>query len=154
MRARLYIKLLSTAGAVLVVDQVTKSMALEALDRPKHLIDGWLSLRLTYNSGGAFGLLQGLPGLFAVATIVAAVLILVWVRHIEDQGWTIPLGLVLGGGLGNVFDRLVRDTGGRVVDFIDFHFWPVFNVADVCIVTGVLLVLLFGSRSASEPGHG
>lgn len=153
MRARLYIKLLATAGVVLIADQVTKSLALANLERPKDLIEGWLSLRLTYNSGGAFGLLQGLPGFFAIATLVAAVLILVWVRHLEDHGWTIPLGLVLGGGLGNVTDRLFRDTGGRVVDFIDFHFWPVFNVADMCIVAGVILVLFFGSRSTAEAPH-
>lgn len=146
MRARLYLKLLGTAAVVVALDQVTKSLALANLQEPKHLIEGWLSLRLTYNSGGAFGLMQGLPGFFAVATLIAAVLILVWVRHIEDQGWTIPLGLVLGGGLGNVADRLIRDTGGRVVDFIDLHVWPVFNVADMCIVAGVLLVLFFGTR--------
>lgn len=147
MRARLYRNLLLTAVLVVAVDQITKSLALANLEEPKHLIEGWLSLRLTYNSGGAFGLLQGLPGFFAIATLVAAAAILLWVRHIDDVRWAVPLGLVLGGGLGNVADRIVRDTGGRVVDFIDLHVWPVFNVADMCIVSGVILLLFLGSRT-------
>jgi signal peptidase II len=53
----------------------------------------------------------------------------------------------VGGGAGNLVDRLVRDFGGRVVDFVDLHVWPVFNVADSCIVVGVTLVLLFGARA-------
>ncbi len=153
MVGRLYLRLFLAASLVVGVDQLTKSWALENLDQPKDIISGVLTLRLTYNSGGAFGLMQGLPGLFLVATIAAAVVILVWVRHIDDARWIIPLGLVLGGGLGNVFDRVFRDTGGRVVDFIDFHVWPVFNVADSCIVIGVASIFLFGAgkdRTASD----
>jgi signal peptidase II len=56
--------------------------------------------------------------------------------------------MVLGGGLGNLADRIFRATGGRVVDFIDVHVWPVFNVADSSIVVGVLLILLISGRSA------
>jgi signal peptidase II len=145
---RMYMRLLVTASAVIAVDQTTKSLALAELqDDPKDLIEGVLTLRLTYNSGGAFGFLQGLPMLFGVATLVAVVGILIWVRKAEETRWMIPLGLVLGGGLGNVTDRVIRDTGGRVVDFIDLHVWPVFNVADVCIVIGVGLVLLMSARS-------
>jgi len=145
---RLYPRLLGTAAVVVAIDQLTKSLALQNLDRPRHLIDGWLSLRLTYNSGGAFGILQGMPEFFLVTTVVAAVVILLWVRNLDEPRWTVPLGLVLGGGLGNVADRIFRDTGGRVVDFIDLHFWPVFNIADACIVSGVALVLILGSRRA------
>lgn len=145
MLGRLYLRLFLTAALVVGADQLTKSWALENLQEPKDIISGVLTLRLTYNSGGAFGLMQGLPGLFLVATIAAAVVILVWVRHVDDARWIIPLGMVLGGGLGNVFDRVLRDTGGRVVDFIDFHVWPVFNVADSCIVVGVAAIFLFGS---------
>jgi signal peptidase II len=55
--------------------------------------------------------------------------------------------MVLGGGLGNLFDRVVRDTGGRVVDFIDLHVWPVFNVADSAIVLGVIGLLIVTART-------
>ena len=111
------------------------------------MIDGVLFFRLTYNSGGAFGLLQGYPEVFLAATVAATVAILFWVRGLEQRSWAIPLGLVMGGGLGNVADRIFRDTGGRVVDFIELRWWPVFNIADMCIVAGVGVVLLLGFRS-------
>jgi signal peptidase II len=143
-----YILLAATALVVISVDQLTKEAALSALaDGPVDLIEGVLSFRLTFNSGGAFGLLQGLPGFFLIATLVVVVAILLWVRKVDDGRWMIPLGLVLGGGLGNVIDRIVRDTGGRVVDFIDLHWWPVFNIADASIVTGVGIILLLSASS-------
>lgn len=150
MLTRTYLKLLATAGAVIAADQITKQIALDRFREPVDAISNVLTFRLTYNSGGAFGLMQGLPGLFLVATIVAAVVILVWARHVDHPGWIVPLGLVLGGGLGNVYDRVFRDTGGRVVDWIDFQVWPVFNLADSFIVTGVILILILGSRSEKE----
>jgi signal peptidase II len=137
-----------TAGAVIVLDQVTKELAMSGLaDGPVDLLGGTLTLRLAFNSGGAFGLLQGLPGFFLIATLVVVVAILLWVRRIEDYRWMVPLGMVLGGGLGNVLDRVVRDTGGRVVDFIDLHWWPVFNLADASIVIGVAVILLLSART-------
>ena len=146
-RSRTYAFLLVAAGAVVALDQITKSLALTALqDGPIDLIGGAVTLNLTFNPGGAFGLMQGLPGFFLVATLVVIVLILVWAHKLDDQRWSIPLGLVLGGGIGNVIDRIVRDTDGRVVDFIDLHWWPVFNLADASIVVGVAVILLLSSR--------
>ena len=153
-RSGAYRIVLVVAGLVVLVDQITKQIALATLDAGAvHIIEGILSFRLTYNPGGAFGILQSLPGLFLVATIAIVAVILLWARSVEDRGLAAALGLVLGGGLGNLFDRLLRDTDGRVVDFIDLHVWPVFNVADACIVTGVALVVLMGAR-ASRAEHG
>lgn len=133
---------------VVTLDQVTKDLALKALaDGPIHLIDGALTLRLTYNPGGAFGLLQGLPGFFLVATIVVTGVVLLWARHLEGARYLVPLGLVLGGGFGNLTDRIFRDTDGAVVDFVDLHVWPVFNLADSCIVIGVLTLLVLTART-------
>ena len=143
----IYFRLLAVAALVLVVDQATKTWALNSLGEPKTIIENLLFFRLTYNSGGAFGVLQGYPEVFLVATIAATLAILFWVRGLEQRSWAIPLGLVLGGGFGNLADRVFRDTGGRVVDFIELRWWPVFNVADMCIVTGVGIVLLLGFRS-------
>jgi signal peptidase II len=149
MRSSRYVILGASALAVIALDQATKALALDRLaDGPTELIDGALTLRLTFNSGGAFGLLQGLPGFFLLATVAVVCAILIWVRRIDDPRWMVPLGMVLGGGIGNLLDRLVRDTGGRVVDFIDLHWWPVFNFADASIVVGVGLVLLLSARSA------
>jgi signal peptidase II len=130
------------------LDQLTKQLVVSSLGNGRKIdvIDGVLTLRITLNPGGAFGLGQGAPGLFLVATVgIVAMLILV-ARRTEDSTWLVPLGLVLGGGLGNLSDRLFRSTGGRVVDFIDFHVWPVFNVADSAIVIGVVVMLFLSFR--------
>ena len=145
-----YPPLLATAAAVVALDQATKELALRTLrDGSVDVLGGVVTLRLTYNSGGAFGLLQGLPGLFLVAGIVIAGLILVWARRVEERGSAIALGAVLGGGIGNLVDRVARDLDGGVVDFVDLHFWPVFNVADSAIVLGVIALLLIGARSGA-----
>ena len=145
--ARRYALLLSIAAVVVVLDQVTKQLAVSGLaDGPIDVVDHAVSLRLTYTSGGAFGVLQGLPGVFLAATIAIVAVILLWTRHIDRTSWVVALGLVVGGGLGNVADRLFRDLGGRVVDFVDLHVWPIFNLADASIVCGVVLVILVSGR--------
>jgi len=123
---------------------------------PIVLIPGILQLRYTTNSGGAFGLFPGQPWLFFVATVaVCVVIVVVASRGLTSWRAALGLGLILGGAFGNLTDRIVRGpsiTGGwrgisgGVVDFIDFHIWPVFNLADSAIVIGVLLVVLTGIR--------
>jgi signal peptidase II len=140
--------LLPVAAVVVAADQSTKQLAVTHFQQhPLDVITGVLTFRLTLNSGGAFGILQGLPGLFLAATVVVIVLLVVWVRQIGETRLLIPLGMMLGGGLGNAIDRLFRHFNGRVVDWIDFHVWPVFNLADSAIVVGVILVLIMTSRT-------
>jgi signal peptidase II len=147
----IYVPLLAAAAVVAGLDQLTKQVALARLaDGPVDVVDSILTLRITLNPGGAFGVLQGVPGFFLVATLGIVLFILVWVRRLEDLRSVVPMGMILGGGLGNLFDRLVRDTGGRVVDFVDLHVWPVFNLADASISLGVVLILWF----AFELGEG
>jgi signal peptidase II len=139
--------LLPVAALVLVLDQVTKQLAVNHLkDHSVDIIKGVLTLQLTLNSGGAFGILQGVPGLFLAATVLVIGLLVVWVRQLADPRMLVPLGMMLGGGLGNASDRIFRDLGGRVVDWIDLHVWPVFNLADSAIVIGVLLVIFMSTR--------
>jgi signal peptidase II len=143
--------LLPVAAAVLALDQITKQLAVNHLrDHPIDIIKGVLTLRLTLNSGGAFGILQGVPGLFIAATVLVVGLLVVWVRQLADARMLVPLGMMLGGGLGNASDRIFRDLGGRVVDWIDLHVWPVFNLADSAIVIGVILVILMSSRTPAR----
>ena len=143
-----YRVLVPTASLVAVLDQVTKQLALDGLqDGPVDLLPGVVTLRLAFNSGGVFGLGQGFPLFFLAATSVIIVVVLVWARGVEDARVAAALGLIVGGGIGNLWDRVVRDYGGQVVDFVDLHVWPVFNLADSCIVVGVILVLLFGARA-------
>lgn len=149
--APVYRMLFGVAAVVVLLDQLTKEWALAVLaDGPIDIVEGAVSLRLTFNPGGAFGILKGIPGFFLVATLAVVVLILVWVRQLDDPRWAIPLGLVLGGGLGNVWDRIFRDTGGQVVDFVDLHVWPVFNLADACISIGVVTLLFLSLRAGRD----
>lgn len=152
----IYLRLVAVAAVVIAIDQGTKSLALAALDAPREVIPGVLTFRILLNPGGAFGILQGFPEFFLLASIVAVVVILFWVRHIDRPAWTLPLGLVLGGGLGNLADRIVRDTDGRVVDFIDLHVWPVFNIADACIVLGIVAIVIMAGREGrhEDPNTG
>jgi signal peptidase II len=138
------------AGFELLIDRATKSWAHAHLPgRPIDVISGVLSLRYTTNSGGAFSIGQKAPWLFAAASVAVAGLIIVTAFRHSRATTALALGLVLGGSLGNLSDRLLGGQGfgaGRVIDFIDFHVWPIFNLADTAIVTGALL-LAFTTRT-------
>jgi signal peptidase II len=142
--------LFATAGAVWLLDRSTKLWVEQTLAGrpPLRVIPGVLELRFTTNSGGAFSIGQSAPWLFAGATIVVSVLIVVtaW-RHTSILS-CVALGLILGGALGNLTDRIARGPGltGRVVDFIDVRVWPVFNVADCAVVIGAILLAVSAAR--------
>ena len=146
--ARVYGVLAGVAAAVVAIDQLTKSAAVSELGsgRVVELWGGVVRLRLTYNTGGAFGIGRAWPGLFLLATIGVVAMLLVSARRLAGVGPAASFGLVIGGGVGNALDRVLRDPGGRVVDFIDLGWWPVFNAADSAIVVGVGLVLWFTWR--------
>jgi len=137
----------TVAAAVLVVDAVTKQWALGALaDVPLQLV-GPLRLALAYNTAGAFGLGGAATPFLAVGALVLVVIMVTTGSAATGAPAAIALGLVLGGAFGNLADRLFRDPGllrGAVVDFIDLRFWPVFNLADVAITCGALLLLWAG----------
>ena len=134
------------AAVIYTADRLTKVWAENSLAHraPVKVIPGVLSLDFTTNSGGAFGIGGSAPLLFAGATIAVASVIVAASFRLSRPALAIALGLVLGGALGNLTDRIIRGPGfsGRVVDFIDFHVWPVFNVADSAIVIGAALILL------------
>ncbi len=129
---------------------MTKALAESRLqgDAPVELIPGVLQLRFTTNPGGAFGLFGNLSILFVLFSVVVIGVVVLASRSLPGRAAAVGLGLVLGGAAGNLTDRLVRGEGlrGEVVDFIDFHVWPVFNVADSAIVVGALLLLILGLR--------
>jgi len=134
------------AAFVVVVDQITKRIAVSQLDDslPVHVI--WtLQWHLTHNSGMAFSRGTGIgPILGALALVVVVMLVISLGRH-GTRGGKFAVGLVVGGAVGNLADRLFRGDGwlrGSVVDFIDFQWWPIFNIADSAIcIGGALLVL-------------
>ena len=127
------------AAVITTLDQVTKSIALAHLHQPVHLL-GPIGLRLTFNSGAAFSLFTGSSGLTIVVAI-GVIALLGWLAWLSRTvGLSIALGLILGGALGNLSDRLLRGHHGAVVDFITLSHWPTFNVADASITVGAILV--------------
>lgn len=132
-----------TAATAFALDQGAKALAVAHLDpaSPMPLLGGWLRLTLTHNVGSAFGIIRsGTIPLAASALVCVVVLGYVFRGGLaRAPGRGVALGLVVGGALGNLLDR-VR-TGG-VVDFIDLRVWPVFNLADAVITIGVGLLAL------------
>jgi signal peptidase II len=131
---------LATAGLVVAVDQVTKQLAATNIARSDQvkLIPG-LDLTNTRNTGVAFGALEGGGLVVAVLIGVSLALLVGYFAVNRKRPWLwLPVGMLLGGALGNLADR-ARE--GAVIDFIDPVAWPAFNVADSCIVVGVLVLL-------------
>ena len=146
--------LLGVAVAVLVTDIVTKAVVVATLsDRaPIRLLGGLLKLRVTRNPGAAFSIGPSLTVVFAVIAVGVVIFILRTSRRIQSLAWAVTLGLLLGGATGNLTDRLLRAPGpfrGYVVDWIQIPHWPVFNVADSCIVCGGLLAVFLAVRGVS-----
>jgi signal peptidase II len=143
--------LLAVAATVLATDIITKVVVVATLsDRPPvRLLGGLLKLRVTRNPGAAFSIGPSLTVVFAVIAVGVVVFILRTSRRIQSLAWAVTLGMLLGGATGNLTDRLLRAPGpfrGYVVDWIQLPHWPVFNVADSCIVCGGLLAVLLAVR--------
>ena len=136
------------ALAVIALDVITKSLVVALLDpeRPVHIIGDAVTLRLVRNSGAAFSMASGYTWVLTLIALAVVVVIFRFSRKLRSGWWVLGLGLVLGGAIGNLIDRIFRDPAplrGHVVDFISVGWWPVFNVADSSVVCGaVLLVVL------------
>jgi signal peptidase II len=129
------------ALAVFAVDRFTKSLVVANVPFGTEVavIDHVVAITNVHNSGAAFGFAPAGAGFFLVASSLVAVGLAVYVaRHPGDLRTDTVLGLIMGGTLGNGYDRI---TFGTVTDFINFHFWPVFNVADSAISLGVVALL-------------
>jgi signal peptidase II len=137
------------AGFVLVLDLLTKRWVEAVLFYGDQIpLTGFFNLVLTYNAGAAFSFLSDAGGwqrwFFSVVAVGASLLIIYLLRrHATDQLFCLALSLILGGALGNLWDRV---TLGHVVDFLDFHVagyhWPAFNIADSAIFLGAALLIL------------
>jgi signal peptidase II len=156
--ARLALILYGTAALAYLLDRVSKLLVQQHLAGrpPITVIPRVVDLTYTTNSGGAFSLFPQHPWIFFTASAVVCAVIIVGAWRVGTLPAAIGLGLVLGGALGNLTDRVLHGSGisGGVVDFIDFHVWPVFNVADSCVVIGVIIVVVAGFFSrdpAPEP---
>jgi signal peptidase II len=143
----LLVPALAACGVIVAVDQGTKALATSLVSRGDRVeVLPFLAFENVRNKGVAFGIGGDISAVFIGATIIVLLGFLVYLAFRGGTGWLVwlPAALLIGGALGNLADR-ARD--GAVTDFIDLPLWPTFNLADVAIVVGVLLLLLDVERS-------
>jgi signal peptidase II len=157
MKHRAFAFGLIVLALVLIADQWTKQLAIDALSHPRRYIEvlPFMNFVLAWNPGVSFGLFQGqAPWVMIVGTSAITIGFLIWMWRTRNRVLGIALAMVVGGAVGNLVDRLRH---GAVTDFIDLHVhgyhWPVFNVADSAITVGAALLLidsLFGGKKSSR----
>jgi len=153
---RKYVLLPGVALLILLADQLSKRWIITHLQfgeswNPVLFLRPLVSLTYVTNTGVAFGLFPGGGGLFVGVAIVAVVGILTYYVRLSLGQWLmeLSLGLMLGGAVGNLLDRL---TYGHVIDFIDFKVWPVFNIADSSVVIGMTILACYLWRDRERSG--
>jgi lipoprotein signal peptidase len=149
--------LVSIAVTVFVADLVSKTLVVATLSHqlPLRLLGGLLTLRVLRNSGAAFSIGTSMTVVFSLIAVGVIVAILRTARRLRSIPWAVTLGLLLGGAAGNLGDRIFRSPGpfrGYVVDWIQLPHWPVFNIADSCIVCGGVLAVLLAARGIPLDG--
>jgi signal peptidase II len=155
---RLILTVAAIAVLVWVLDQGSKALAVHKLSDGHRvaLIGDLFGLVLTRNAGAAFSMATGATWVLTVVALIVVVTIIRFARRLGSRGWTVALGLLLGGALGNLTDRLFRAPGffrGHVIDFLEWPHWPIFNLADSCIVTAALLIALLSLRGIGIDGE-
>jgi signal peptidase II len=167
-RSRRVTVLAGVAAFVLAADAISKAIVVAHLrpDQPVHLIGNVLMLWLTRNPGAAFSVGTGETVVFTAIAFGVVIYIARTARRLYSLGWAVALGLLLGGAMGNLSDRIFRAPGlfrGEVVDWIAVtRYYPIFNLADSAIVCGGILTVILamrgyhldGSRSAGDHGAG
>lgn len=148
---------LGVAAVVFALDQVTKAWAERALadGAARPLVGELLQLNLTHNPGAAFSTGTGYTAVLTVVALVVIVVCVSMARRLRSRGWAVALGLILGGALGNVTDRLFRAPApfrGHVVDFLQLPHWPIFNLADCAITTAAVLFVWLSLRGVRLDG--
>lgn len=147
----------AAAAGALALDAATKVAAVTQLAErpPVDVLGGFLTLRLVRNSGAAFGIGTDLTLVFTAISIAVVAAVIHLAFRIRTLSWAVTLGLLLGGALGNLADRLVRPPApfrGHVVDWIELPHWPVFNLADSAIVCGGVLAVILAARGRHLDG--
>jgi signal peptidase II len=160
--------LAAIAGTVVILDLLTKIIVVATIDpnQPVKVLGGLVYLSLIRNPGAAFSMATGMTWLLALVAIVVVIVIIRMAPRLRSTPWAISLGLVLGGAIGNLIDRIFRAPGilqGHVVDFVSVfgpnaEYFPVFNVADSAITIGgislvitALLGIDFDGTSTRKP---
>jgi signal peptidase II len=163
-RRWLFLLLAGIAVVTYGLDQLSKWWAVNALtdEPPRDLLGAFLRLDLIRNPGAAFSIGTGNTWVLTIIAVVVLVIVIRVSRRLGSSGWAWALGLLLGGALGNLTDRLEREPGlgrGHVVDFLNYNGWFIGNIADIAIVTAAILIGLLaitgrgvdGTRETREP---
>ena len=145
------------APGVWALDQATKAAAVAWLDPGQSvtLVPRVFWLTLTRNPGAAFSTGSEMTIMLSTIAIIVVVTVLRMSRRLRDRGWALGLGLLLGGAVGNLTDRILREPGpmrGHVVDFLHLTHWPVFNVADMALTGAALVILHRGWKGITMDG--
>ena len=143
-------KIALLAGVALLgygLDQLTKAWAVSSLEVgvPHDFIGSLLRLRRTSNPGAAFSIATNATWVLTAVACCVIVATIYIARKLRSRAWACALGLLIGGALGNLTDRFFREPGGgkgHVVDFLELPNWPIFNVADMCIVSAAVLICI------------
>lgn len=156
-RRPLFVALVTAAVMVYSADQLTKAWASANLEsgQPRQLVGSLLQLNLTHNSGAAFSIATGATWVLTLIASSVVVFILFTARRLGSRGWAMALGLLLGGSLGNLTDRMLRYPGpgrGHVVDFLQLPNFPIFNIGDSAIVSAAILIGLLAVRGINVDG--
>jgi signal peptidase II len=132
-----------TAWTIWLFDFATKHWAISAFDsQPQKILGELLSFTLVRNPGAAFSFATGFSIFFALLALAVVAAVVHYAKQITSSGWQLTAGLLLGGVLGNLTDRIFREPGwlsGHVIDWIQIPNWPVFNLADCAIVTAAAI---------------
>ena len=134
------------SAVIVLLDQVSKAWALRDLADGRIIHVVWtMQFNLTYNRGMAFSRGTGIGPIIGVIGLVVVALLLLSLRRADNALTRVATGLIIGGAVGNILDRLFRGSGwmrGAVIDFIDFQWWPVFNIADMAIMIGAATMMV------------
>ncbi|MEN9623052.1 MAG: hypothetical protein RLZZ307_784 [Actinomycetota bacterium] len=141
-------RLFATAWTIWLFDFATKTWALTSLSssEPRKIIGSFLQLTLVHNPGAAFSFATGFTLVFSLLALAVVVAVVYFAPKITSGGWQLCIGLLLGGVLGNLTDRIFREPSflnGHVIDWIQIPSWPVFNLADsaICVAAFIAFVL-------------
>lgn len=155
-RATLTVRVIRTlfgvAGGIGVLDLLTKIWAVETLSNRSNIkvVGEFFQLTLVRNPGAAFSFAENATIFLSLFAIVVAVVIVYYSRVVTSQGWALVMGLILGGIIGNLSDRIFREPGflrGHVIDWLQLPNWPIFNIADSAIVVAALISAILLARN-------